>query len=264
MAQENYYSILEVSQTATQAEIKKAYLRMCKKYHPDLNGGKGNEEYMKKINNAYDTLRDADKRQNYDAELALAQREKEYHNYSSYNTNYSNNTDYEDDDNDEYEDDDYEEDDEYEDIEPDDISEDIHKYKNNSQQTRKSVNIFEILENLGENGFFVSLKTIFRQNIFALLGATLVSFIIVSCIIIKRIFGLLTITTFTKTNYETKWGRWIARQIADNRLGRQVWWLCILSTLLFIKAAIFAFIAFVALCILFVVLVSLMGGKKRR
>jgi len=54
---EEYYKTLGVSKTATIEEIKKAYRRLAKKYHPDLNpNDKAAEEKMKQINLAYETL----------------------------------------------------------------------------------------------------------------------------------------------------------------------------------------------------------------
>lgn len=61
----NYYEILEIKVTATQEDIKIAYRKMAKKYHPDLNKGKGLDK-MKEINIAYATLSDPSKRRTYD------------------------------------------------------------------------------------------------------------------------------------------------------------------------------------------------------
>jgi molecular chaperone DnaJ len=67
MAKEDYYSVLGVARSAKQPEIKKAYRRMARKNHPDVNpGDKSAEERFKKIQEAYDVLSDAKKRAIYD------------------------------------------------------------------------------------------------------------------------------------------------------------------------------------------------------
>ncbi len=69
MAQEkrDYYEVLGVSKTATDADIKKAYRKLAMKYHPDYNpGDKEAEEKFKEINEANEVLSDPKKRQLYD------------------------------------------------------------------------------------------------------------------------------------------------------------------------------------------------------
>ena len=63
-AGKNLYQLLGVPQSASQAEIKAAYYKLAKKYHPDVNHG--GEDMFKSINSAYETLSDASKRRNYD------------------------------------------------------------------------------------------------------------------------------------------------------------------------------------------------------
>lgn len=61
------YQVLGVSKTATPAEIKSAYRKLAKKYHPDLNqGDKDVERRFKEVSAAYDILGDPDKRSKYD------------------------------------------------------------------------------------------------------------------------------------------------------------------------------------------------------
>ena len=62
------YEILGVAQTASPEEIRKAYLRLAKKLHPDLNpGSKHSEDRFKEVSAAYDLLSDSDKRQRFDS-----------------------------------------------------------------------------------------------------------------------------------------------------------------------------------------------------
>ena len=66
-AKQDYYELLGVSRTAPQKEIRQAYRKLARKYHPDLNpGDKSSEEKFKQVQEAYDVLSDAKKRQMYD------------------------------------------------------------------------------------------------------------------------------------------------------------------------------------------------------
>ncbi len=66
MANRDYYEVLGVDRNATQEEIKKAYRRLSKKYHPDINKAPDAAEKFKEIQEAYEVLGDEQKRANYD------------------------------------------------------------------------------------------------------------------------------------------------------------------------------------------------------
>lgn len=67
MATTDYYSILGLNKNATEKDIKSAYRRLARKYHPDVNpGDQASEEKFKQVSEAYEVLRDPDKRRAYD------------------------------------------------------------------------------------------------------------------------------------------------------------------------------------------------------
>ena len=72
--QQNYYEMLEVSPSATMAEIKHSYRRLARQLHPDLNK-QALDTHIKRLNLAYQTVRDPRKRAAYDEQLAEAQRQ---------------------------------------------------------------------------------------------------------------------------------------------------------------------------------------------
>lgn len=67
MEYRDYYQILDVPRTANEQEIKRAYRKLARQYHPDLNQGDRNAEArFKELNEAYEVLSDAEKRARYD------------------------------------------------------------------------------------------------------------------------------------------------------------------------------------------------------
>ena len=67
MSKKDYYEVLETTRSATAPEIKKAYLTLAKKYHPDRNSGDPtSEQKFKEISEAYEVLKDEQKKSAYD------------------------------------------------------------------------------------------------------------------------------------------------------------------------------------------------------
>ena len=70
MAKRDYYETLGVDRTASEEELKKAYRKMARQHHPDLQTGeaqkKSSEEKFKEVNEAYAVLSDPEKRRQYD------------------------------------------------------------------------------------------------------------------------------------------------------------------------------------------------------
>lgn len=73
---QDYYAILEVSSTATATEIKKSYRRLARLHHPDLHQN-GRDTQIKRLNEAYEVLRDPKKRAVYDAQRRELQKQAE-------------------------------------------------------------------------------------------------------------------------------------------------------------------------------------------
>lgn len=67
MKYKDYYETLGIKREATDAEIKSAYRKLARKYHPDVNKTKEAEEKFKEINEAYEVLSDKQKRSRYDS-----------------------------------------------------------------------------------------------------------------------------------------------------------------------------------------------------
>ncbi len=80
MITSDYYKTLDVNPTATQGQIRQAYLRLVKLFHPDTNTEVANHESIISINEAYEVLGDPQRRKSYDRQL-----NQNYHqNYQRY------------------------------------------------------------------------------------------------------------------------------------------------------------------------------------
>ena len=62
----DYYTILGIQRDATQDEVKRAYRKLARKYHPDINKDEGAEDRFKELGEAYEVLQDTEKRAAYD------------------------------------------------------------------------------------------------------------------------------------------------------------------------------------------------------
>lgn len=78
MSDFNHYDTLKVSNNASQAEIKQAYRRLVKIFHPDINQEITDNEEIIRVNAAYEVLSDSKSRLNYDQELRYSQKNSHY------------------------------------------------------------------------------------------------------------------------------------------------------------------------------------------
>lgn len=85
MNNKTYYEVMGLSPEASEKEIKMAYRRLARKYHPDLNKEPGAEEQFKSLGEAYEILKDQDKRKAYDQALQDAQYGRTHHTQSHQN-----------------------------------------------------------------------------------------------------------------------------------------------------------------------------------
>lgn len=94
MDTKGYYTILGVPETASYREIRAAFRRLAKKYHPDVNSSLYAEETIKKINAAFEILSDKEKRRQYDRiylnDNITLQKQKEQYKQNDNNTINSN------------------------------------------------------------------------------------------------------------------------------------------------------------------------------
>jgi curved DNA-binding protein len=85
---EDYYQILRINQSATEAEVRRAYRILARRYHPDVNPGKDSAMRFRLVAEAYGILRDPEKRKHYDLELESYQRRNLRNSLKSYRENF--------------------------------------------------------------------------------------------------------------------------------------------------------------------------------
>lgn len=78
MQHKDYYKIMGVPHTANEKEIKQAYRRLARKYHPDVSKETNAEEKFKEVGEAYEVLKDPEKRKMYDQYLRTGQQEEAF------------------------------------------------------------------------------------------------------------------------------------------------------------------------------------------
>lgn len=81
------YDILQISENASEDEIKKAYRKLAKEYHPDLNKNHDAEEKFKEINTAYEILSDKNKKSKYDQYGDAMFNGQDFHSYQHQHSN---------------------------------------------------------------------------------------------------------------------------------------------------------------------------------
>ncbi len=87
MKKRNYYELLGVKKNASPKEIKKAFRKLARKYHPDVSDDPNADDKLAEINNAYEVLMDKEKRAKYDASLLI----NPFTNFAQFTKNSKNN-----------------------------------------------------------------------------------------------------------------------------------------------------------------------------
>ncbi|KAF6779673.1 hypothetical protein AHF37_00664 [Paragonimus kellicotti] len=80
-----YYKLLKVPETASQAEIKKAFRKLALKYHPDKNQGSDATEKFQKLSEAHSILSDQEKRKQYDLYGCNLEEQQQHHSHEHFN-----------------------------------------------------------------------------------------------------------------------------------------------------------------------------------
>lgn len=230
MTDRNYYEVLGVSPNASSAEIKKAYLALCKKYHPDVNPKSA--ELFKEINAAYQTLSNAVDRRSYDNQMSAASYS---YDDDDFDTTYDT-----DDETDSYDDDDYG----YTYTRTNNYSQTNSTSSTNSTNSRKTATdtkpprpVFDILDEM-KDGFGTELA---KHGLITLYLDTIVALIIVVLTFVDKICGLFDKTIVPKEKSDVKTINKIMEYVGKGKFWTYVMWFFILlfySLLLFVSLII--------------------------
>lgn len=203
MKHKNYYEILEISENASSSEIKRAYYKLCKIYHPDINPNTAN--IFCNINEAYETLIDPVKRKQYDNSL----KSKSYSTNSQQNNNGFYESSYKHD-----------------------------SYYSNSKyyQDPYKEPILNILDDLKYYRFENAIHAIWNRNLFIIIGNTIICLILIITTISNRIAKLFKKSLISKKYFSSYWINLIFDSMKANTLMKFVSWTIILSTITILKS----------------------------
>ena len=212
----NYYDILKVKPNASQAQIKHAYYKLAKKYHPDIN--RKTEEKFKAINIAYEVLSDKQKRQEYDNKL----KEEETKETEVFDENIAAENNIQPfDDSMLYGFDDSLFDDEFSAFERE-----CKKHNNTEKHDFSNYHyvdddsILEILQKANYHNFDDSYNSIWAKSIFAMLGASIIYLIATLIIGYRKIFNLKTSKKEKYCVYKYRWLKVFHNIINENNFWR--------------------------------------------
>lgn len=183
----NYYEILGVSRTASSAEIKAAFYTLSKKYHPDINPKTAN--LFRNMNNAYQTLKDPDKRKKYDEllDLGVEDNSKDAEIFTeTFSDTYYTNPEY---------------------------------YQDPSKEP-----IVNILDDFWKYRFENATSAIWNRNVFILITNFCLCFIIFNMIGINRIVKLFNKEGIKFKSYKNIWIEYIIEAIKENNWFRYTCW----------------------------------------
>lgn len=190
----NYYEILGVSRTASSAQIKAAFYTLSKKYHPDINPKTAN--LFRNMNEAYQTLKDSNKRKKYDEllDLGIEENSNEANIFTeSFKDTYYTNPEY---------------------------------YQDPTKEP-----IVNILDDFWKYRFENATSAIWNRNVFILITNVFLCFAVFIMILVNR-----TIKSFNKKGIDLKkqnniWLNYINEAIEENKLGRYACWTGFMFTL---------------------------------